>query len=84
MSMQQQPKTAADYLAQAEQVGDILTVKNANADLAGAAWWASIATANALIAIALQLGVPNGAPHQPPRGAAAGAPESPAQAQAGA
>lgn len=75
------PKPATYYIEQAEQVADKLSVAYASGDLAGAAWWAAIATANALIAIALQAGVPNGALHQPLRGAAAGGPQQAAQAQ---
>lgn len=83
MATPTQPKTAADHLARAEMI--LARVDQAlEQDLAGSAWYAGIATAHLLAAVAIELGAPSGAVHQPGAAAPAGQPPvPPAGTQAG-
>ena len=76
-------RTAAVHLARAEEILDRIDAAVA-ADLPGAAWYASIATAHLLAAAVIELGTPSGAVHQPGTPPPAGPPAArPAASQAG-
>lgn len=76
MATADQPGTAAGHLARAESI--LALVDQAlERDLAGSAWYAGIATAHLLAAIAIELGTPTGAAHQPPQPAAQEQPPPP-------